>query len=116
MKEHNDHLKQENARLLETHKREEAETKERLQQERTARLERENKRKDAENKCLNNDRAADSSLNHTVKVWRSPQCCIVICPMFPSSFTVHPNYRLNSPHVVLIFLTELVLTVLVFLC
>jgi hypothetical protein len=61
--ENNGRLEQENARLLEIQ-----ETNDRLQQEQTAQLELENKMKEAENKRLKNDRAADSSMNHTVKV------------------------------------------------
>jgi hypothetical protein len=71
LKENTNRLEQENARLLETQQLEEANN--RLQQEQAARLELKNKAKVAENKRLKNDRAADSSMNHTVKV-HTRQC------------------------------------------
>jgi actin-related protein len=67
LKDNNDRLNQENARLLEIQQQEEAD--ERLQQERAERLQQENEVKGAENTRLKNDRAADSSMNHTVKVY-----------------------------------------------
>jgi hypothetical protein len=68
LQENNDRLEQENARMLRAHQREEKEAKERLQQERTARLQHDNEVAETENKRLKNERAADSSMNHTVKV------------------------------------------------
>jgi hypothetical protein len=66
LQENNGRLKHENARLVEIQQTEEANAQ--LQQERTARLLLENEVKQAENRRLKNDRAADSSMNHTLKV------------------------------------------------
>jgi hypothetical protein len=70
LEETNARLKQENARLLEIQQLEDA--NERLLQERAAQLQNENEVKEAENKRLKNERAADSSMNHAVKAHAGP--------------------------------------------